>query len=156
MPSVIRQNRTQRIIGCLTERWKTKFVNIQFPWLWAIRQDWNWAVQSGGTVFLDLKVETIEKSKMFKQLLNLHAVPAGELWVHYFWGDGSEGVVKVDFNGVDCSSQNALTRAIWHSTHKLLAHIVFLEEEGECRKVTVFRSNNEWGMDQALQMMVEF
>lgn len=105
---------------------------------------------------MDLKVEIIERNETFKNLLKLRETPVGELWVHYFWGDGSEGVAKVDFNGVDWNNPNALTHAIWHSTHRLLAHIALLEEEGERRKVTVFRTKHEWGMDHVLRMMVQF
>lgn len=150
MPSVLRQNQAQRVVTCLTERWKTRLVNVQFPWLWAVRQDWNWAEQ------LDLNVEIIERSETFKSLLNLREIPIGELWVHYFWGDGGEGVAKVDFNGVDWNNPNVLNQAIWHSTHKLVAHIALLEEEGRRRKVTVFRTKNEWGMSQALLTMSQY
>lgn len=153
MPAVHRQNAVEQIVTWCVERWKSRFVNFEFPWLWAVRPDWDWAKRPRGENALELKVEVIEKSATFQELLQLRQAPTGELWVHYFWGDGKEGAAKASFDGADWSNPDALIHAIWDSSQFLVAHIALLEE-GEKRKITVFRTKNEWGMHATLKMMI--
>lgn len=149
MPSVCKRGRLEQMVESCTEHWKTRFVNLEFPWLWAVRQDWKWSEETS----LVLKAEILEKSDKFQIMLNLRTIPAGELWVHHFWGDGREGVNKVAFSNTDWNRRNALIDAIWASTPFLVHQLAIVEEETAFRRVTVLYTKFEWGFNQALRMM---
>ena len=133
---------------CNVERWKIKFINIEFPWLWAIRNWWHYDENSR----LVLKAENLEGEKIFKRLAEFGFFPSedAEIWVHEIFAS-SESVYRVDLNGVDRKRPDELARAIIsHRNLRTIINVAFVERNRDCDIIIVFRSKGRPGFEGVL------